>query len=138
MTPRGIRNNNPLNIRRSNTPWLGKCDRVIDPEFEQFRNILYGIRAAFLTIRSYEIKHHVSTVEKILLRWAPPTENNTEAYINFVSGRMNVQPSTQVDSTDKLTMCRLVSAMAFYENGVEVPFDKIEQAYNMAFLPKNT
>ena len=84
--PRGYRNNNPLNIRISNSNWLGKVSPNTDGAFEQFSDIKYGYRAAIKTLRSYYYKHGLRTVRDILNRWAPPSDsNNTDRYIGILS-----------------------------------------------------
>lgn len=42
-TPRGIRNNNPLNIRINGTKWEGLCPVKTDNSFFQLRAIAYGL-----------------------------------------------------------------------------------------------
>ena len=44
MTPRGIRNCNPLNIRRSKDQWKGLAERQQDAAFCQFKSLEYGLR----------------------------------------------------------------------------------------------
>lgn len=44
---RGLRNNNPLNIRRNNTKWQGLSATQTDKSFFQFKTMAYGYRAAF-------------------------------------------------------------------------------------------
>lgn len=91
-TPRGIINNNPANIRRGSA-WKGLVpfllnpqnqQRVCDKSFCQFVNIEYGIRALIVLLRTYRYKYKLSTIEKIITRFAPPSENRTTAYIDFV------------------------------------------------------
>lgn len=83
---RGIRNNNPLNIRHSSSKWQGMARRQSDRAFVQFTNRKYGYRAAFVLIRSYIGLHHANTIGKIIARWAPSSDgNNTQAYIQFVN-----------------------------------------------------
>ena len=83
--PRGIRNNNPLNIRLTATRWVGMRAKQEDKGFCQFNSMAYGWRAAFLLLFSYYYKHGLETVRAIISRWAPPTDgNNTEAYIASV------------------------------------------------------
>lgn len=83
-TSRGIRNNNPLNIRRGEA-WQGLSEKQQDPSFCQFENEVYGIRAAIIIMRTYYYRYNLSTIEQVITRWAPPEDhNNTEAYINFV------------------------------------------------------
>ena len=59
IIPRGIRNNNPLNIRIGNQ-WLGERANPNDPAFEQFVAMEYGIRAGFVLLRRY-IRHYKRT-----------------------------------------------------------------------------
>ena len=54
MLPRGIRNNNPLNIRRGKDQWKGMAEAQNDRAFVQFKSLDYGWRAAFyLLTRTY-------------------------------------------------------------------------------------
>ena len=85
---RGLRNNNPLNIRRSTDRWDGMAETQTDKDFVQFQSMAYGYRAAWRILNTYykklkERKKHF-TVENIIHRWAPPTENDTKAYIRTV------------------------------------------------------
>lgn len=80
---RGIRNNNPFNIVRSDNHWLGKLTST-DTRFEQFINIRYGIRAGCILLRNYIEIHHLTDVASIISRFAPAIENQTDKYISFV------------------------------------------------------
>ena len=82
--PRGIRNNNPLNIRIGNT-WLGEVPNPTDSDFEQFVSVVYGLRAAFCILRRYIRRYHRDTIAKIICAWAPTNENNTALYISQVA-----------------------------------------------------
>ena len=105
MNTRGIRNNNPFNIRRSRSRWLGlgvpNGDRSMlrDKEFCQFQTLKYGLRAGLLLIANYIRYHRCDTIRKIVSRFAPSSENDTSAYINYclfdVAGHLdNVSPDT--------------------------------------------
>lgn len=131
IIPRGIRNNNPLNIRIGNT-WLGEVSNPTDSEFEQFVSPKYGIRAAFCILRRYIRRYGRNTVEKICSAWAPSSENNTSAYISFVASRANLLPDAPLLYEDRVTMCKLVQAMAFQECGREIPIEFIQSAYDIA------
>ena len=82
---RGLRNNNPLNIRRSATRWQGAREKQTDKSFVQFESMAYGYRAAWKILQSYYERFCMEgkpfTVRNIISRWAPPNENDTEAYI---------------------------------------------------------
>ena len=128
---RGMRNNNPLNIRIGNV-WLGEVSNPTDPDFEQFVHIKYGLRAAFVLLRRYINHYHRNTVPMILAAWAPSTENNTTKYIDFVCQRANITSTQSLTFDDKPTMVQLVKAMAKYECGTDIDDNTIGQSYDMA------
>ena len=130
VTPRGIRNNNPLNIRIGNT-WLGERDNPTDTDFEEFYTMEYGIRAAFIILRRYIRRYHKDTVTSIVSTWAPANENNTLRYIDTVCARAGLEPNQPIRFEDCTTMCKLVEAMAFVECGQPIDQKKIEKAYSM-------
>lgn len=131
IIPRGIRNNNPLNIRIGNT-WLGERNNPTDPAFEEFVSIEYGLRAAFCILRRYIRRYHKNTVPAIVSTWAPASENNTQRYIDIVCKRSGISPTEQIRYEDETTMCKMVEAMAFVECGQPIDGKKIEKGYQMA------
>lgn len=84
MVTRGIRNKNPFNIKKSSNKWIGKKSVSSDPVFEQFETMDYGIRAGIVLLRRYIKRYHLVSVNDILKRFAPESENNLNAYIRFV------------------------------------------------------
>lgn len=130
-TPRGIRNNNPLNIRIGNT-WLGEVPDPTDSNFEQFVHIKYGLRAGFCILRRYIRRYKRNTVRKIVTAWAPSSENNTERYIELVCKFGCLEADKEIRYEDSLTMCSLVQAMARVEVGETIPLQVIEDAYKIA------
>lgn len=129
--PRGIRNNNPLNIRVGNT-WLGEVTNPTDDEFEQFVHVCYGLRAGFILLKRYINRYKLNTIEKIISRWAPHNENNTRSYINQVARGMNITPDTPLLYEDKNTICALVYEMIYVENGQHIQMSEIVAAYRIA------
>lgn len=130
-TPRGIRNNNPLNIRIGNT-WLGERANPTDDAFEEFVSIEYGYRAAFCILRRYIKRYHKDTISAIISTWAPASENNTQRYIDFVAAQMKISSMDVIDYSDKVTMLRLVAAMQQMECGVPADMAKVRKGYEMA------
>ena len=128
--PRGIRNNNPLNIRIGNA-WVGEVMNPTDTQFEQFTHMVYGLRAGFVLIRRYMERYHLRTIREIVSRWAPATENYTEKYIEQVCSLTGLQADTILSFGDKSTMCSLVAAMIHVECGEGIPYEQIAAAYNM-------
>ena len=110
--PRGIRNNNPGNIRHGDN-WVGMCKKQRDDAFVQFDDPRYGIRAMVRILGSYE-KRGVVTVQQVITTWAPPCENNTSAYINSVSRQLGVKPGVRLKKDD---YPQLIAAIIQHENG---------------------
>lgn len=116
MTPRGIRNNNPGNLRHG-SPWQGLAPRQTDPAFCVFVSPLYGIRALARTLLTYERRHGLSTISALIGRFAPETENDTVAYAQAVARACGVAPDTPISVRDELA--GLVAAIIRQENGVQ-------------------
>lgn len=130
MLPRGIRNNNPLNIRIGNR-WWGEVGCPSDKDFEQFTCMLYGLRAGFILLRRYIERYHLDTITEIISRWAPSNENATRAYINRVSERVGISALEKLRFTDRKTMIALVDAMILQECGTTIANSLIEDAYTI-------
>lgn len=117
-SPRGIRNFNPGNIRHAKgTRWQGMSANQNDKDFVQFTGPQWGIRAIARTLITYQDKHGLRSIRQVIGRWAPPNENNTEAYIRQVATRVGVSPDGQIDIYDYRTMRTLVEAIIRHENG---------------------
>ncbi len=117
----GISNRNPLNIRYVATnKWKGL--HPTQPAYKGFCRFLafdYGYRAAVLLVKSYIRRHGCNTPSKIIHRWAPPIENQTDLYVASVCGRSGLRPD-EVISTEGMQIPRLVAAMAKQETGLRV------------------
>lgn len=135
MVPRGIRNNNPLNIRKGNN-WKGERPNQTDKSFEEFETMEMGIRAGFKILKNYITGYGgkvqpCDTIDKIVRRWAPPTENATERYIDFVSRDSGVHRYQKIDWRNKSVLVKIVDAMIFVECGQRVATDVISSAYDL-------
>lgn len=129
--PRGIRNNNPLNIRIGNV-WIGEVLDPTDKEFEQFISMAYGIRAGFKLLYRYINRYNLRTIEDIISRWAPPSENKTEDYISHVSKLSGIPADKILCFDDVEKMCALVDAMIYVECGQHIPMETIERGYYLS------
>lgn len=132
-TPRGIRNNNPLNIRKG-ADWLGQAWSQDDPSFIQFESMQYGIRAAFKLMRNHisgfgGTRPPRNTISKLISVWAPPSENATTKYIDFVCQAVGLQASDIIDQKDAAIMCKIARAMAFVECGQWIDEDIFKSAW---------
>ena len=114
--PRGMRNNNPGNIRKSANAWQGKIKAGTDTAFEQFVTYVYGIRAMAKNLLSYK-RDGLDTLTKIIYRWAPPGDNNdSAAYVNFVANRTGIGKTERINLEDKQTMSKVLRSMCQMEN----------------------
>lgn len=114
---RGIRNNNPGNLRRSNDPWQGLAEQQTDGDFFVFKSPVYGIRALARTLISYQDKHNLRTIRTLITRWAPAAENNTEAYIKAVAWESGRDPEQTLDLHTYADLQPIVTAIIRHENG---------------------
>lgn len=135
IEPRGIRNNNPLNIRIGND-WKGERPNAKDRSFEEFTSMEYGIRAGFIILRKYitgynGLTQKFNTIEKMISRWAPAMENNTTAYISQVSKMTGIPATLKISFAQRSFMVAIVDAMIFVECGQHVDKQLIESAYDM-------
>lgn len=120
--PLGIRNNNPLNIRKvPGTTWRGSISPDASTErergFVRFSSIEWGLRAAFCILRTYARRHGLVSIRDIIRRWAPPAENQTEQYIRNVCLWTGLSGQQRLSEGD---WPLLVKAMARQECGVQL------------------
>lgn len=98
IKPRGVRNSNPGNIRWGD-PWQGLVPMAqrTDPDFCQFVDPSWGVRALARTLITYQDKYHLRSVATIISRWAPASENDTNSYIRAVSQQTGFEPGQQIN-----------------------------------------
>lgn len=129
-TSRGLRNNNPGNIRLSNTRYLGEVDST-DSAFKQFKSMAYGYRAMFVLLHTYQRKHHLNTIAEMISRYAPAVENHTEKYIKAVSDWSGVPATSRITATNGDIMVPIVAAMSRVENGVFANMPDVVEGWDM-------
>lgn len=129
--PRGIRNCNPGNIRKTKDRWKGLRSEQTDPEFFQFTDMKWGYRALMRTLQNYRRWHGCQTVADMIGRWAPPAENNTSGYVSRVCREMQVPSTCVPDVDDRETMCALAAAISEVENGLPADMKAIGEAWEL-------
>lgn len=128
---RGLRNNNPGNLRISKDKWQGLREIQEDKDFFQFKTIEYGYRALMRTLQNYRKRHNCITIGDFIKRWAPPVENNTNAYIIAVCKDLQVTREYVPDITDKATLCSFAAAISRVENGVPANMEDVEKGWSL-------
>ncbi len=128
-SPRGIRDNNPGNIRNSLLyAWDGQAGQDVGG-FCTFRAPIYGIRAMAMLIRHYQEYEQLKTVGGLIRRWAPPATNNLSQYIPYVAGRCGLGVNEIIKFTSYLPC--LIRAIIVRENGY-CPYDECEIKHGIA------
>lgn len=126
--PRGIRNNNPGNIRHgANWQGLNPNGRNIDSAFCVFESPVFGIRALAKVLINYKKIHGLNTVRQIVSRYAPPNENQTKAYIKSVAKQLEVYPDTKINIEERGVLTVFIKAVIRMENGIQPYSDEVIQ-----------
>ena len=128
-TPRGIRNNNPGNIKYDGTQWQRLDNPPTDGTFCRFTNPIYGIRAIAVILGNYVSNDGIpSTVNSIIQRWSATDQ---DAYVENVAQAIGVDPNATINLDDY--MDGIVAAIVTQENGQQ-PYDPslIDQAVTSA------
>ena len=128
--PRGLRNNNPGNIRRNSDVFQGEVNPSRDKDFKQFKSIAYGYRAVFKILSNYHRVYKLTTIRKMISRWAPENENNTAAYVSLVSSYSGIGPDDLLNF-DREQMIRIVAGMSKVENGREAVMSDVVTGWNL-------
>ena len=118
---RGIRNNNPGNIKKNDVEWEGLSAIQTDKTFFQFNDPIYGIRALTKILRTYRNSYNIKNIWGIINRYAPPSENDTESYKNFVKEKTGLNMLEEIEFTVEGYL-PVVKAIILMENG-EQPYD---------------
>jgi hypothetical protein len=129
-TPRGLRNNNPGNIRLSRDHFQGEVRPSSDTAFKQFETMGYGYRAVFAVLATYREKGF-DTIRKIISRWAPPSENNTNSYIQSVEKLSGVPRDKVLTANDGKDYLKIVAAISEVENGVKADILEVEEGFSL-------
>lgn len=116
---RGYRNRNPGNIRKGADQWQGlaPASDQTDPAFWRFTDVKFGIRALAKILKTYRANYEADTITEVISRWAPPTENDTPAYIAAVSASTGIAPGAALVYPRDLDP--LVRAIIRHELGVQ-------------------
>lgn len=131
-TSLAFNNNNPFNIRNNkNNNWQGKLE--LNESFEAFKTLDHGIRAGIKLLINYQSLYGLKTIEEIIYRFAPPFENNTEHYINWLcenTGHKRDEPINLKNEEILVPFCSYIIQM---ETGKMIAEKKVEQVYTKYF-----
>ncbi|HKS97637.1 MAG TPA: structural protein [Terriglobia bacterium] len=122
--PRGVRLANPGNIEKGEK-WQGLAKDQPDERFCTFATASAGIRALAKILVNYQRLHGLFDIHSMISRWAPPGENDTNAYIAQVAAACGVSPTAALpfDAHGPDMLRRIVTAVIQRENGQQ-PYDE--------------
>lgn len=129
--PRGLRNNNPGNIRINGDLFQGEIRPSKDGSFKQFNTMAYGYRAMFRILSNYYKNYKLDTIRKMIGRWGPENENDTDAYIKAVSDYAGIPADDPININDREQMIRIVGGMSKVENGREADMSDVIAGWNL-------
>lgn len=128
---RGLRNNNPGNIRRNGDHFKGEVIPSQDRDFKQFETMAYGYRAMFKILTTYYNRYELKTIRQLITRWAPPSENETEIYIRRVSDWSGIPAEKVLDITVPEHLTAIVAAMSRMENGATAVVEEVKAGWEL-------
>lgn len=108
---RGLRNNNPGNLR--SWPGAGSAGG-----FAQFASPADGLSAMAKNVIAYQDKYKISTIEGLVKRWAPASDGNDEgAYVSALSKQTGFGGKQNLNFHDPGVLAPLISGITKHENG---------------------
>jgi hypothetical protein len=123
MSVRSLRNNNPGNIRIG-TNWQGLLpfadqspDQKAEHDFCVFKSPVWGFRAMTTILLNYQRRDGLKTLRQAISRWAPPEENDTDAYVRAVANVVGVNPDEPLNWCNEEMLTAMVKAIAIHEAG---------------------
>ncbi len=131
--PRGMRQNNPLNLRSwGNAP--------VEGGYARFGTEQEGLEAGAANLLAYNRKYGIDTIHDIDTRWAPASDSNdVAAYDADVAQRTGFASGQHLDMRDPAVLAKLESAMGHHEQGRDVASaDEIGRAVAAALANQKT
>lgn len=115
--PRGVRNNNPLNVSAlpGGQTWAGQTGT--DGQYATFGTPAAGWAAADKNLQAYATQHGIDTLSGVINRWAPPSSNDTASYIKTVASDLGVDPNAKINLADPQVRQALLQSMSKVEIG---------------------
>lgn len=130
--PIGMRNNNPGNLRPSFPPWIGQTGS--DNNFCTFSDLSYGLRAMAIDLSNKIENDGLDTIVSIITKYAPPSENDTQSYINAVVASTGWDPNAPI-VLNSSNLAALMQAQIQVEQGSPyaqmITLDDINQGISM-------
>lgn len=124
-----------MNIRKGSS-WRGERPVQSDLSFEEFVSMEWGVRAGLKLIRNHITgfggrRPKANTIQKLVNVWAPPSENNTSAYVETVANAVGMYPFDIIHFDDRERILKIARAMAYVETGLWLDESIFESAWDL-------
>lgn len=129
-----IGKNNPFNLRKSSSRWYGSCGST--KGFVDFLATEYCVRAVAKMIMQTYRKMNIKTIAQVIERYAPPKENNTSKYIDFICAKMQCFPWDIPFESDIPTFLHWISVYEGNPISIKYIADIIDKYHFIVFVPK--
>lgn len=137
--PRGVRNNNPGNVKRGPDQWRGLAPAAeqTDPVFWRFTSPAYGIRVVAYLLKVYQ-RRGQRTPRQLISGpggWAPVgVDGNPDGYAEFVADALGVTVDTPVDLVGNAAQLRraVVAIIEFENSGYRYPDATVAEGIALA------
>lgn len=118
-------------MRHDRDKWKGEIQPSKDKLFKQFETMAWGYRAAFKLLYNYQHINGCTMLEDFISRWAPPSENNTRAYIAAVAKETGLSDVSRINTLNGEQMQAIVAAMSRVENGIPANLDDVRAGWEL-------
>ncbi len=108
---------NPGNIMKAGYTWQGSVQDLPNERRVHYIDSVHGYRAMAKVLLTYYRQDHCDSVAKIIMRYAPPTENPTQAYTQYVAKEAGFTTWSHLALEKEIVLFTLVKAMAKFEQG---------------------
>lgn len=112
-TPLDVRNNNPGNMRSSGGGFQTFDTPKAGLEAMQ-KDLLAKVSGNSPIMKAHYGDGYAPTLRNVISTWAPPSENNTDNYINFVSQHAGIDPDQPLSPND---VPKIMDPMVHMEGG---------------------
>jgi hypothetical protein len=114
--PRGIRNNNPGNVKAlpNGQMWQGQTG-VDEMGHAIFANPTDGVHATLTNLQTYANKHGINTVAGIAQRWKG--QGDASGYTQYLAKQVGVKPGDKIDLNDPAILGKVAQGIFQFENG---------------------
>jgi len=118
---KGMKNNNPFNLKDTTSAWEGVITPTLNPPWEQFKTMDYGIRAGVINLKGLLAKDSINNLTTLVKTYS---EDNWEAYVNYLVKAVGIPSNVRMlgqNPTQKNEMLlTLASSIVEFENGKDV------------------